>query len=1187
MAIEFTDEQLKVINTHGRNVLVSAAAGSGKTAVLVERIIRMITRKENPLQIDRLLVVTFTEKAAGEMRDRIGKAIEKELKESPDNEHLQAQAALLYKAQISTIHSFCLNIIRNNFNKIGLDPSFRIADEAELKLMEEDVLSDLLESEYEKADSRFIETVNYFIKGVSDENLRECILKLYAFSQGYPWPKEWLDSCAAPYLVTNVVQFNQVEMIKNLLEYINSKTKDLIGRIEGLRKLVNGPNGPVKYNETIDSDIAVLNQILSCSTYDEYVECFKDLSFARIATVSKDCDQEAVKMFKEARDNYKIEVTGNKAGSLKQLLGQPAKNEVKRIETMKPIVLEVVRLTEEYSKRFLELRRSKGIISFSDMEHYALDILYETEGREHFPGKVAEEYRESFDEILMDEYQDCNRVQELLMEAVCGEKDGRHNRFMVGDVKQSIYKFRLANPDLFLDKYNCYENDDLNSQRNLTNERIDLHRNFRSRESVINSVNDLFGQIMCKELGGIDYDDDAVLIPGAKYPDNESSTELLLVAQNNDSNSNFTKGEQEGFLIAQRIKELISQGKVTTDSETKKLRPVEYKDIVILLRSMTDVAEGIKSAFSKVGIPVHLTLNSGFYQTNEVQEVLQLLKVVDNPRQDIPLYGTLTSFFGGFSDDEIAKIKIKTPGKRTLYERLQSLSEDDLKVRRFLEYIKNLRKKAVYTPIHRFISEIAEETGYLNHLAAMPGGSIRKSNIMMLISKAAAFESTSYKGIFHFNRFISKLQKMNHDEGGADSIDENANVVRVMTIHKSKGLEFPIVFLSGIHKQFNFSDTNGKMVIDMKHGIGLSYVDVEKRIKSDTMYKKAANLNIKNDVLGEELRVLYVAMTRAKEKMIITGVIKEDEIEKYTDQADDTVTFSELLGAKSYLDYLKPMKKDAVVFSISDISFLAGLEADKSFGKKEKLLTDIADGTEDKEPRNIIEKKIEEKIGKKYTHANLQRLVRKTSVSELKKAYLDETFTENLFKNSEREEIIPRFARENSEREISGAERGSAFHKIMELIDFGTADVKKSIEEMVEKGLISKESAQLVSVSKIEDFLKTDLAKRMGKAQKEGSLKKEQPFVLGIDASRVKPDYPEGETVLLQGIIDAFFVEDGQIVLVDYKTDVIKTASELMERYRIQLMYYEEALTRIVGLPVKESILYSFCLGEEVTKNKS
>lgn len=1181
MGIEFTKEQLKVINVRGRNVLVSAAAGSGKTAVLVERIIRMIIDRNNPLQIDKLLVVTFTEKAASEMRERIGKAIEKELKADPSNTYLQEQSALLYKAQISTIHSFCLNIIRNNFNEIGLDPAFRIANEAELKLLEEDVLSNLLESEYERGDENFLRTVSYFVKGISDSDLRDCILKLYEFSQGYPWPDEWLGECAEAYLVDSAAEFNQSKLIRFIEEYVDKKAEDIISRIESLRAVVSGPNGPVKYLETIDSDIATVREIIACSSYDEYVELFENLSFDRIPTVSKDCDQDAVTIFKKTREDYKSDVNGTKASSLKKFFGQSAQEEIKRLKAMKPIILELVRLTEKFSNEYLALRKEKGVISFSDMEHYALEILYtKDENGNHIPGKVAEEYRAAYDEILMDEYQDCNRVQELLIEAVCGEEEGRHNRFMVGDVKQSIYKFRLASPELFLNKYNCYETDDSDGQRFISNERIDLHKNFRSCENVINSVNDLFSQIMRKDLGGIDYDYDAALVPGAKYPEHESSTEFLLAVQDNDNGSDLKRGEQEGFLIAQRIKDLISTGRVTADSKTGELRPVEYKDIVILLRSMTDVAEGIRSAFSKVGIPVHLTLNSGFFEANEIQEILQLLKVVDNPRQDIPLYGTLTSFFGGFSDGEVAKIKVKSKEGRTLYDRLFSLASEDEKVERFLKFLSDLREKAIYTPIHRLISELVFDSGYIDYLSAMPGGSGRRSNVLMLISKASEYEATSYKGVFHFNRFISKLQKMNHDEGGADSVDENANVVRVMTIHKSKGLEFPITFLSGVHKQFNMMDMKGRMVIDMEYGIGMSYLNVEKRIKSEPMFRKAVNLKMKNDVLGEELRVLYVAMTRAKEKVIITGVINEKEIGNYGNDADISVSYSNLMEAKSYLDFLKPLRKEAKLFEKDEILFMGECDEMVSFEKKNKLLDDIANPDCDSE----IEAKIVERIGWRYSHTDLRDLIRKTSVSEIKKAYLDETFTEDLFNHSERREIVPQFAKESGEREVSGTERGSAVHKVMELLDFSTENVEEAIRVMVEKGFLSKESADLVSIAKIEKFLKSDLAHRMALAQKAGTLKREQPFVLGLDASEVKKEYPKGETVLLQGIIDAFFIEDGKIVLVDYKTDVIKTPSELMERYKIQLVYYEQALTRITGLPVKESVLYSFSLGEEVVK---
>lgn len=1288
--IKFTDEQQRVIDSRNKNLLVSAAAGSGKTAVLVERIIQIVTNSENPVDIDRLLVVTFTEAAAAQMRDKIASALEKLLEKEPENVHIQKQSALLYKAQISTIHSFCLNIIRNNFNEIGLDPAFRVADETELKLLEQDVLNELMEELYGTKDERFLDLVEFFSKGVSDDYLRDSILKIYSFSEGYPWPEEWLELQDRLYSEANEDIFVNSEWIDFLYEYLQSLLEEALKLIEKAKRYAELPDGPAAYMDQLISDEEQIKYIMSQGTVGEMFTAFRCLEYKKLSSATKGCDPELKKKVQDIRDEYKGFLSdAKKTNSLKNYMFDSEKVELKKLSDLYPIVHELIDIVKIFSDRYAKKRIEKGIISFSDMEHYALRILYvQNENNERVLSKVAAEYRNHFVEILMDEYQDCNRVQEELMIAICGEPDGRYNRFMVGDVKQSIYRFRLAKPELFIDKYNCYTNVDLCGQSddgiefNTDNELVDveevhdfadesdvegmthldndelicLHSNFRSRANVVDTVNTLFAQIMHSDLGRVEYDADARLVCGANYPSmitddiikayiedmnrnldatksemtnledtpktldtgvvfGESNSENLnhdfdysapnsiwnteVILGDYDEDSDYKKNIQEGYLIADKIKSLIGHFPVTNE-QGDGFRMASYKDIVILVRSMTDVAEGLKKVLSDEGIPSVMSLNTGFFDTKEIQQIVQFLKVVDNPRQDIPLYGSLVSYFGQVSDSEMAYVKANycTEEYDCLYDGvLNAVNDadegrgtelDGLRERlsAFNDLLEKYRKLSEYVPIHDLINELVIETGYIEYLEAKAGGAQRVANVKALINKAQSFEGTSYKGLFHFIRYISELRKIEADDGEADITSENADVVRIMTIHKSKGLEFPICILAGIHKQFNIKDTTGYLSLDMDYGIGLSNVNMSKRIKNDSLFKKVINLKLRQDMLGEELRVLYVALTRAKEKLIITGIIKNrdkffEQVSSVCGEISENGRLSKgyLSFSKSYMDFMMGIMDTAKICSMSKVS---DKEVDEGI-EKLNLESEIIRYTDNLEDDNELVYELKERINRKYQHEDLEGLVLKTSVSELKKNYIDMTFAEEIFKHEDdTKKYEPSFAKERDDS-ISATDRGSAYHKVMELLDFTDKDIKSQINNMVAKGLISETWAQAVPVYKIEKFMASKLAERMAQAQKNGSLKREQPFVMAIEANRVKDSYPNDEKVLLQGIIDAFFIEDDKIILVDYKTDVINTPQELFDRYRVQVMYYCEALSKAYGLQVTESILYSFCLGCCVT----
>ncbi len=1214
MALTFTPEQQKVIDLRNRNILVCAAAGSGKTAVLVERIIEIVTDEEHPVDIDRLLVVTFTNAAAAEMRERIGKALSARLCQTPDNVHLQRQVSLLHNAQITTIDSFCLFVIRNNFNDIGLDPGFRIADEGELRLLKQDTLTELLEQQYQEKNKSFLSCVEYFTGGSNDRLLEEYISKLYEFSMSYPWPEDWISQCMRGYKITSVSELEETDWCHYIIRYIRTLVAESIADLDIALQLTERPDGPYMYGETLEKEKEMLSKLTQIETFAGFYEAFTTVSFGRLPSKKDDSVnpllREKVQLL---RKNLKKRLDDIREA---YLVLSPEKV-VERMEAAAPNVEELLLLVLAYKELLDQRKRRDNMIDFHDMEHFALDILLSRqEDGSVLPSTAAREYRAHFKEILIDEYQDSNLVQELLLKSISGEEDENYNRFMVGDVKQSIYKFRLARPELFIEKYIGYTKEASNRQR------IDLHRNFRSRPQVIDSVNSVFSRMMRPELGGVDYDEEAALYQGAVFPKSETGTEdsaadpyrteYLVIGK--DEESRLTTRGQEAAAIAHKIRELYASLKVT-DKETGKLRPVRYSDIVILLRTTAGWAEEFKAVLEQEGIPAYVSSRTGYFQTVEIKVLMQLLRVIDNPLQDIPLYGTMKSFFGGFEEEEIAKIRAEDK-QAPLYELLINYDgEEKEKVQEFLKWLSGYRRKTAYTPIHKLIQDILTETGYLDYVTARPGGSQRRANVEMLLTRAAAFENTSYYGLFHFLRYMEQLEKYEVDYGEADILDENADVVRIMSIHKSKGLEFPVCFVAGLSKRFNMQDTTGRMIADADMGIGVDYVDEELRLQSKTLKKRAVALKMKLDTLGEEMRVLYVAMTRAREKLILTGMTAdvdqfEAELSKQKEfgsfDRSGKIPFSVLAGASCYLDFLFPCLDEVTLIRPKEL-FLADVQgAVVEIDRKQKLLAG-----KDGENKQIMTE-LSERFEKIYPYQYLSDLFVKTTVSELKKKAIhdlsfrsmedlnlgdgakgndtEQAFTAQWFEEPEIVPYIPSFI--SSTEEMSGTDRGSAYHKVMELLDFAKLgecqepDVDKQLneqlEQFVEEGRLTVQWRESIDNRKIRTFLKSSLAKRMGRAAQLGRLRREQPFVLGLPASRLGGQFPESEQVLIQGIIDVFFEEDGRIIVADYKTDRVKAPEELITRYQVQLDYYAQALTRLTGKEVTEKIIYSFALGREI-----
>lgn len=1190
MAVEFTPEQKQVIELHGCNILVSAAAGSGKTAVLTERIVEMVCRKEAPVDIDRLLVVTFTNAAAAEMRERISAAVLARLEQDGENEHLQRQAALMHNAQITTIDSFCLFVLRNNFQDIGLDPTFRVADEGELALLKQDVLAQLLEERFAAGEEAFINCVEYYCPGGRESVLEEHILDLYRYALSFPFPEDWLMERKADYRIATVEELEQSKAGKYLSAHLRRTFQALCQDMRRAGAICEEPDGPYMYGETIEKEREALESLLALSSLEEYAVRIPALSFGRLSS-KKDDTVSVIKRERVKRLREGVKESLKKLEEAYFML--PLTAGLDRMKACEAAVCMLVDLCLEFKRRLDEKKRDRKLLDFSDMEHFALQILlYKTEDGRIAPTKTALEYRDYFAEVLIDEYQDSNLVQEYLLKAVSGEEDGSYNRFMVGDVKQSIYKFRLARPELFLEKYHAYSAAEGGLRR------IDLHKNFRSRAEVIDTVNQVFAKIMTRELGGIVYDDAAALYAGAVYPQNESCKSELVLFEKPSKESEWNAKQVEALGIAARIRRL-KQEFLVTDKETGELRPASYRDMVVLLRTNSGWDEEFRAVFEKEGIPAYVSGKTGYFAAQEIRDILMFLRLLDNPLQDIPLFGVMKSVFGGFSDEEAALVRSADKEGAYLYDCLRACAQEDTeagkvdaalrrKCRNFLEQIDRYRSYAAYMPIHELLQRLLRDYEYPAYVAALPAGSRRLANVEMLLTKAAGFEKNSYYGLFHFVRYIEQLEKYHVDYGEAGTLDENADVVRIMSIHKSKGLEFPIVFVAGLSKRFNMQDTSRALIVDVDLGIGTDYVNPVQRIKSKTFRKNVLSAKLRQDNLAEELRVLYVAMTRAKEKLIMTGVVEEPQAHLEAErEMGGEMTYTRLTNASCFLDYLLPVFPEVTITALEELALEELKEGVSEAGRRQRLTALLQPA--DKAALALLA----EHFAYEYPHKNMENLYTKTTVSELKKAAMEsgqEEPAKELFPQEEIKPYVPLFMKEKED--ISGTVRGSAVHRVMELLDFtgeykNREEIADAINRFTAEGRLSQEYQRAVRPDKILYFLRTPLAARMHAAALSGRLYREQPFVYGISAARLKdksrPDgenaFPADETVLIQGIVDVFFEEEDGLVLLDYKTDVIKTPDELVKRYKVQLDYYAEALESLTEKRVKERVLYSFYLG--------
>ena len=1226
--MKWTKEQEQAIYEKNTNILVAAAAGSGKTAVLVERIINKIINEN--IDIDKLLVVTFTNAAASEMRERVLNAIYEKLENDSENQNLQRQITLLNKASICTIDSFCLDVVRNHFYELdNVSPNFRIGDTTEIELLKQEIIEEIFEKKYEEEDKDFNTLINTYTSYRDDTPLKEIILKIYNYIQSNPFPKKWLNEKIEMFNLEGKNEehsdFSNTVWGEELLKEVEEELIDDITALQDIEESLSFDPELNKFWQTIRSDIDMLQTLKNnLDNWDRAYEISKNINF--VTWPRKKIESSIKEETKIIRDDVKKKL--NKV--INKILicdSDEAKQDIQDmynvLDKLKYVILE---FQEEFSKR----KRERNIVDFNDIEHFALKILLkETEEGKIEPTDVAKKYKEKYIEIAIDEYQDSNLVQEYILNAV----SKGDNIFMVGDVKQSIYKFRQAMPELFLDKYKNYKK--IEDKKQEDNLKIKLFKNFRSRENVLKFTNLIFQDIMSNLLGDIEYNQEEYLNLGAQYPEEKQNlnTEINIIdlkeneeEQSNvsteDLNENVENEEQqeriedielEARFVANKIREIVQNKYQIWDAKKDTYRDIKYKDIVVLLRSTSNIAPIFEQEIIRLDMPVFSDSSQEYLDSIEIQTIMSLLKIIDNPMQDIPLVTVLRSNIGKFTDDELVEIRLSD--KYENYYTCMKKAKLDVnpklkdKIQRFFELIEEWRKEQEYLSLDELIWKIYIDTGYYNYVGLMPNGALRQANLKMLFQRAKKYESSNFKGLYNFINFIEKLRLSSGDLGAAKLIGENDDVIRIMSIHKSKGLEFPVVFLSSTGKQFNLMDLNQNILLHQEMGIGVKYINYERQVQYDTLTKTAMRNKILVETLSEEMRILYVALTRAKEKLFITGLSKDYEKEaeniekqicrypKYLDKINPIL----VKKYKRYLDWImlvynyeKETAKNFIDFNIYKKKELLNSFEDI---KKEEI--DAKEFLEKQDVDNDKIKKIEEILNWYYDYELSTTIPTKTSVTKIKQMQNEENieitldnYLIDVEKDEENKEKIqennlpkPQFLRKEDDDKITSAQKGTLVHlclqKLNEKQEYTLQEIKDLINELELKQIITNKEARSISTYKILAFTKSTIWKELRKAK---TVEKEKPFYINIPAKEIYNQEIE-EDILVQGIIDLYYInENDELVLVDYKTDYVEKGKEeeLLNKYRKQLDLYKRALESALNRKVDKVYIYSVYLEKEI-----
>ena len=1222
----WTEDQWKAIMAKNKNILVAAAAGSGKTAVLVERIIQKILSTDDPVNVDELLVVTFTSASAAEMRHRIGEALEAAIIQDPKSRNLRTQLSLLNKASISTLHSFCMEVIRKYYYLIDLDPGFRIADETEAQLLRDEVIDELFEEEYGKKDNEaFFTLVDTFTNDRSDADLQEIVRVIFDFARSNPMPDQYLQKIVSMYDVEAVTKLEELPFIDALLYDIELQleaSREMIKRALELTKL---PGGPAPKADNFIADLQIIDTLILAKkdSWQTLYQAMQTWSFSRAKSVKGDeYDKALTEKAQKLRDQAKKKIQDLQD----ELFSRKPESFLQDMKNMRPIIQTLVQLVQSFSERFAVKKQEKGLVDYSDLEHYCLEILTSESSREGelLPSDAALAYRSHFKEVFVDEYQDTNMVQETILKLVSKDSEQNGNLFMVGDVKQSIYRFRLAEPNLFLEKYNRFTHDG-----KAAGVRIDLARNFRSRHEILEATNFLFKQIMGVKVGEIEYDERAELKAGASYPEKESyPVELLLMdlEAGNETSAEKTedtaaeqgefdqveleKSQLEARIMAGKIKELIAGGAQVYHPKSKSMRPLLYRDVVILLRSMT-WAPQIMEEFKQQGIPIYANLSTGYFEATEVAIMMSLLRVIDNPVQDIPLASVLRSPIVGLNEEELAKIRIHQKmgsfwDAVSLFCRQKPLEDEEGfydKVRTFYDLLLKFRTMARQGSLSELIWQIYRDTQFYDFVGGLPGGKQRQANLRALYDRARQYEETSFRGLFRFLRFIERMTERGGDLGAARALGEQEDVVRIMTIHSSKGLEFPVVFIAGLARNFNMMDLRKSYMLDKEYGFAARYVNVEKRFSYPSLPQLAFKRKKKMEMLAEEMRILYVALTRAKEKLYLIGSVKDAE--KQIEQWQEGSANNEWLlkdyvraSAKSYLDWIGPAlirHRDCEELVQADSLNPLVTEEIRCYPSKWRItrLTAedikkqemIQEADEDeflnlvKEMKSVPVKspfadEVNQRLSWKYLYPDASSHRSKQSVSEIKRQReISDEYSGTELVRKFKKSILnrPRFMQEKS---LSPAERGTAMHLVMQHVDLSqqvsTDSIKEQLSLMVVQELLTVEQAEIIDPALIVQFFESPLGKRMAAA---GKVQREVPFTLTLPANEVYMDWKgENEHVFVQGVIDCIFEDESGLVLLDYKSDGItdrfkggfEQARPILEdRYKLQINLYTKAIEQI------------------------
>ena len=1207
MATEWTAKQAEAINAEGCNILVDAAAGSGKTAVLVERIIRKITDKTNPTDIDSLLIVTFTRAAANEMSERIGHAITQRLKDDPLNQNLRRQAVLLNKAQITTIDAFCLTVIRNNFHLLDIDPAFKIGDDTEIEIIKQDAVDALFDDMYELEDnSGFLSFCSAFSSGYYDDDLKQTVLDIYRYVTSLAFGNRWLREKLEMFSCDD---FENSIWIKTITDSAKVAVDDCVITLKRAIGELEGDEKHEKYLINLKNDLQTVKYLQSSmeKDWDTIKQTLDGTGFANLSIV-KNADGGIKEFVQKTRGEVKERIANLKENVFCSELDKLKSDIIK----MSPHIRMLVELVQKFEEYFTKRKAEKSLLDFNDIEHLCLSLLAKETADGIEPTETAVAMRERFNEILIDEYQDSNQLQDTIFTLI----SNGHNMFVVGDIKQSIYRFRHTDLQLFKAKKEAYPEDGEGINRKIT-----LSNNFRSREQVVDAVNSLFDIIMSEKLGGVEYDYSQKLNASAYYPPQERQAECAEIniiqtereqrdedvfdTTQQDDEEDISATEMEAMMVAKRIKQLIADGFTVFDKNANQYRPIEFKDILILMRSTKNRAAVFSDVLNAQGIDTFADTSDYFMQT-EIKTMLALLSIIDNPKNDIALLGVMRSVIAEFTDDEIARIRLadrkcdiytavrqyafmdgmKTSDKKFIKNgSIYKVKVNDrvrllLKCRRFLNKLNAWRDYAKFMPCHEMIWKLYNETGYYAMAATMSGGVGRQANLRLLFERARAFESGGARGLFAFINFMQHVNDTSKDMSSAKMINESHNVVQIMSIHKSKGLEKPVVFVSTTAKRFNMQELSTPLVIDSSLGIGCDVHDDEYNVSYPSVSKTAIREKNYYESLSEEMRILYVALTRAREKLIITANVKnaDKKLNAWKSKMHESViSLYELSRTSSYIDWIAPVALNNGVVCGCGHTLHGGLWKTVIYTPDDVKFEQTAYETRETASSSVDFDKIKTVLEYKYPYSDNAGIKDKVSVSEIKRLnYVAE-------EDEELPPLVPMPEFMQAEK-ITPAQAGTITHFVMQKLDLSMQkSVREQFDAMVENGVLTSVQAGAVNVAAIEAFFDSEPGRRMTASEK---VFRETAFEIAVPANIVykkeKQGHDNSETVLVQGIIDCWFYEEDGIVLIDYKTDRVKDKNVILARYKDQLDYYAMALEKMTDKKVKDKFIYLFSANDVV-----